>query len=110
MSDSAEKPNVFFRLLILSATVFVATILIMVMTVFSDADTPMRRWFDEHVGRLMIVEVVVTLGIGVLALSVDRVRTLRQRAGQEDAVAETADASDAVGDDRSGLQPGTRSS
>jgi hypothetical protein len=50
----------------------------MVATVFGDQNTPIARFLDAHAGKLIGVEVVLTVSLGILAIAADRRRALRQ--------------------------------
>lgn len=70
--------NVFFRLLIPVATLFVITVLAMVATMFGDRRAPVVAFLDEYGGTLIAVEAAATVLLGILAMTVDRLRTLRE--------------------------------
>lgn len=77
MPDPAQPRNPFFPLAVLSAGLFIATILAMLASVFGDPHAPLARLLDRYAGTLIGGEVVATLVIGFLALAVDRRQTLR---------------------------------
>jgi hypothetical protein len=69
------KPNIFFRLVIPCSGLFVITVLAMLVASF-DARSPAAQFFNRYGVILMIVEVVAVLGLGFLAMAVDRRETL----------------------------------
>ena len=82
--EKANRPaNPFFGMVLFSSAIFVMTILAMVAVIFSDPDAPITRFLDAHGGRLIIAEVIVTLVVGLLALVVDRVQSLRKKSSQQ---------------------------
>lgn len=85
MTAERERPNLLFRLAAASAVVFVLTVLAMLAAVFGDPAAPPARFLDQYGGRLIIAEVVVTLLLGVAAMTVDRIQilnSLRQSSGE----------------------------
>src|SRR5690606_7625800 len=78
MADKSERSNVFFRLVCGAAVVFVITVLAMIATLFGDPQAPVNRFLDEYASRIIGGEVAATVVFGLLAMTVDRVRTLRQ--------------------------------
>ena len=87
--------NLYFRLAALSAAVFVMTIFALVATIFSDPDAPPVRFLNEHGGALLIAEVIATVSIGLLAMTVDRIHILRDRADAAAARVSAPDRDDA---------------
>src|SRR5579872_3672112 len=77
MSDPVQSRNPFFLLAVVSAGLFIATILALVASVFGDPHAPLAKFLDRYAGTLLGTEVVATLATGFLALAVDRVQTLR---------------------------------
>ena len=70
--EKANRPaNPFFGMVLFSSAIF------------SDPDAPITRFLDAHGGRLIIAEVIVTLVVGLLALVVDRVQSLRKKSSQQ---------------------------
>ena len=77
MPEPQQPRNPFFLLAVVSAGLFIATILALVASVFGDPHAPLAKFLDRYVGTLLGTEVVATLATGFLALAVDRVQTLR---------------------------------
>ena len=81
-SDSASVPdlNMFFRLAVAAVVVFVLTILALVAALFGNQQAPAARLLNNHGGVIIAVEVGAALLFAFLAMTVDRVRTLRKQA------------------------------
>ncbi len=86
MNDSASEPiaqpppkhaGLLFQLTAFSAAAFGVTVLAFVATTFGDVRAPATKWFNQHVGTLIAVEVVATLLLGLAAMIQDRVPTLK---------------------------------
>jgi hypothetical protein len=78
MSESTERPNLFFRLTTFVGAVFVVTILALVATVFSDPRAPSVQFLSAHGTTLVVWEVAAILVLGLLAMMLDRWRSLRE--------------------------------
>ncbi|HLQ46089.1 MAG TPA: hypothetical protein VK137_15215, partial [Planctomycetaceae bacterium] len=74
-----KRANVLFQLSVLSAVVFIVTVLAQVATVFGDQSAPATKWLNQNAGKLIAAEVVATLLLGFAAMSQDRRQTLRER-------------------------------
>ncbi len=72
MSDDPQRPNLFFRLVIVAGCVFLVTIFALVATIFGDPESPVARFLNKHGGTLIAAEVAATLLLGLLAMAVDR--------------------------------------
>ena len=75
--------NVFFRLTAFCAAVFVITIFALVAIVFSDPQAPPVQFLNEHGGKLLVYEMIATIILGVLAMAIDRLQIVRDRADAE---------------------------
>jgi membrane protein DedA with SNARE-associated domain len=73
-----KRAGLLFQLTALSGAAFGVTILAFVATTFGDARAPATKWFNQHVGTLIAVEVVATLLLGLAAMIQDRTRTLKE--------------------------------
>lgn len=78
MSEPTERPNLFFRLTTLAGAVFVVTILSLVASIFSDPQAPPARFLNAHGTTLILWQVGAILVLGLLAMTMDRRRTLRE--------------------------------
>jgi hypothetical protein len=70
--------NVFFRLAALAVAVFIMTIFALVASLFGNPQAPLGRLLNQFGGALIAGEVVIILVVACLAMTVDRVRTLRR--------------------------------
>ncbi len=92
--DEREQP--LFKLVIVSSAAFLITVLSLVVTTMFPSESPASKFISRN-GLLMIgVEVVLIIVFGILAMAVDRRRTvLRQR--QEAEAAASGDSNSVEG-------------
>ena len=93
--ESPRQLNIFFRLTVVAASVFVVTILASLSTLFGDPLSPVNQFLEREANTMLVTEVVAILVLGLLALVVDRRQTLRQQAQLATANTTTADTSTA---------------
>lgn len=74
-----DRPNVFFRLLLIAGAVFIVTILAMVASLLGDPQAPPTKWLDRHGTTILMGEVLAIVVTSFLALAIDRRRTLRKQ-------------------------------
>lgn len=85
--------------------VFILIILAMIASIFGDPRAPVTQWLDRHGGTLLMVTFSATMVLALLAMTVDRIRTLRaasgevpgERAAADEAPGESADAAEQPG-------------
>jgi hypothetical protein len=70
--------NPLFPLAAVSTAAFIVTIFALVAVMFGDQSAPPVRFLNRHGGTLIAWEAGVTLLLGVLAMAVDRVQSLRR--------------------------------
>jgi hypothetical protein len=78
MRGPGSKPSLLFQLVIPATAVFVITILSLIAVVFSDPRAPVAQWLNQHGNKLLVGEFVVVIILSILAMTVDRIQTLRQ--------------------------------
>jgi hypothetical protein len=78
MSESPERPNLFFRLTTFAGAAFVITVLALVATMFGDPQAPPARFLNAHGTTVILWEVAAILVLGLAAMTLDRRQTLRQ--------------------------------
>ncbi|MEZ6059763.1 MAG: hypothetical protein R3C19_05325 [Planctomycetaceae bacterium] len=83
MKRPGSPPGLLFRLIVPATAVFVVTILATIACLFGDPRAPVARWFEAHVNKLLLGELVAVVVLSLLAMTVDRIRTLRN-SGKED--------------------------
>lgn len=88
-----RSENLFFRLAVIAGSVFAVTVLAMIVTVIKPTGSPLHKFLDEHAMKLIVGEVVATLVMGLLALTVDRHRQLAEM-NADDAAAPDCDTSE----------------
>lgn len=87
--QSVNRPNVFFRLVVLACGLFIVTVLAMTASVFSKPGSPLPRLLDEFGLALIVWEVTAILALGFLALAVDRTQSRRRAAANKHASPES---------------------
>ena len=50
----------------------------LIAVVFSDQRAPLAKFLNQHGAKLLAVEFVAVMGLSFLAMTVDRIRTLRE--------------------------------
>lgn len=77
MKPPQTKPTLFFRLIVPATVVFIMTILALIASLFGNSEAPVSIWLDANGNTLLMGEFVVVLGLAILAMGIDRSRTLR---------------------------------
>jgi len=78
MRGPGTPASLLFKLIIPATAVFIVTIMALIAVVFSDQRAPVARFLNEYGTTLLVAEFVVVTGLSFLAMTVDRIRTLRQ--------------------------------
>ena len=76
---SEPRPNIFFRFVIIAGFAFVVTILALIAGILGDGRAPVHQWLNRNGMKLIVVEVAIIGVTGLLALVIDRWRTLRDK-------------------------------
>lgn len=88
--DEPEQP--LFKLVIVSSAAFLITVLSMTVSMIFPSESPASKFINRNGLQMIGVEVVLIIVFGILAMAVDRRRTLiRQQ--QEKSDTESGDAS-----------------
>lgn len=77
MKPPKTKPSLFFRLIVPATVVFILTILALIASVFGDPRAPVSRWLDANGNSLLMWEFAIVVFLSILAMTIDRIRTLR---------------------------------
>ena len=77
MRDPGSKPGLLFQLVIPATAIFIITILSLIAVLFSDERAPLAQWLNRNGNRLLIAELIVVIVLSLLAMTVDRIQTLR---------------------------------
>ncbi len=78
MRGPGSKPSLLFQLIVPAAAIFAITVLSMIAVVFSDQRAPDAQWLNKNANMLLSAEFVVVIVLSLLAMTVDRIQTLRQ--------------------------------
>lgn len=82
------KPNLLFRLVIVSSAAFLLTILLLLATTFSSSHSPVKQLLDLYGLQLIGAELAAILVSGFFAMALDRRQTLAKQAEQTEADSE----------------------
>ena len=77
MKPPRTKPTVFFRLIVPATVVFILTILSLIATLFGNPEAPVAKWLEANGNHLLLGEFVVVILLSLLAMIIDRRRTLQ---------------------------------
>ena len=89
MRGPGSKPSLLFQLVIPATAVFAVTVLSMIAIVFSDPRAPVAQFLDRHGNRLLAAEFAVVIVLSLLAMTVDRIQTLRHMRQQKNDLPES---------------------
>lgn len=78
MRGPGAPASLLFRLIVPATAVFIVTIMSLIAVVFSDQKAPVARFLNQHGTKLLVAEFTIVMGLSFLAMTVDRVRTLRE--------------------------------
>lgn len=77
MKPPRTRPSLLFRLIVPATTLFIFTIFALIAAVFSDPRAPVTQWLDANGNQLLLWEFVVVVVLAILAMAIDRIRTLK---------------------------------
>ncbi len=77
MNRPGSRPGLLFQLVVPATAVFVVTVLSLIAVLFSDPRAPLAQLLDRHGNQLLLAELVVVLLLALVAMAVDRWRTLQ---------------------------------
>ena len=78
MRGPGSKPSLLFQLVVPATAIFSITVLSMIAVVFSDQRAPVAQWLNKHGNSLLAAEFFVVIVLSLLAMTADRIQTLRQ--------------------------------
>ena len=84
MRGPGSKPSLLFKLVVPATAVFAITVLALIAVVFSDPRAPVAKFLDRHGDTLLLAEFVVVIVLSLLAMTVDRIQTLRSTNGDSE--------------------------
>ncbi len=80
MKGPGSKPGLLFQLVVPATAVFIITILSLIAVLFSDERAPLAQWLNRNGNTLLLAELVAVIALSILAMAVDRWKTLRSLA------------------------------
>ena len=78
MRGPGSPASLLFRLIVPATAIFIITVMSLIAVVFSDQRAPVAKFLNEYGTRLLVVEFVAVMGLSFLAMTIDRIRTLRE--------------------------------
>jgi len=78
MRGPGSPASLLFRLIVPATAIFIVTVMSLIAVVFSDQRAPVAKFLNEYGTRLLVVEFVAVMGLSFLAMTIDRIRTLRE--------------------------------
>ena len=78
MRGPGAPASLLFKLIVPATAIFIITIMSLIAVVFSDQQAPVAKFLNEHGTKLLLVEFAAVMGLSFMAMTVDRIRTLRQ--------------------------------
>ena len=96
--EAGERPQrqpagLLFRLIVPATSIFIVTILSLIAVLFGEKKAPMAQWLDRHGNQLLIVELISILLLAIVAMTVDRIQTLRKLAADASAASSSPESS-----------------
>ncbi len=85
MKRPGSPASLLFRLVVPCCAVFIFIVLAMIASTFGDPRAPVAQWFNRHAGTLLKVTAAATIVLALLAMTVDRIRTLRSQSKERPA-------------------------
>lgn len=77
MRAPGSPPDLLFRLIVPITFVFIVTILSMIAVLFGDERAPIVRFLNRYGNMLLLVEFLAVIAVSVMAMVIDRIRTLK---------------------------------
>lgn len=78
MRGPGSPASLLFRLIVPATAIFIVTVMSLIAVVFSDQKAPVAKFLNAYGSMLLVVEFVAVMGLSFLAMTVDRIRTLRE--------------------------------
>ena len=78
MRGPGSPASLLFRLIVPATAIFIITVMSLIAVVFSDQRAPVAKFLNEYGTRLLVVELGAVIGLSFLAMTIDRIRTLRE--------------------------------
>ena len=78
MRGPGSKASFLFKLVIPATSVFAITVLSMIAVLFSNQQAPLAQLLNKYGNTLLAAEFFAVIVLALLAMTVDRIQTLRQ--------------------------------
>ncbi|MEJ7593865.1 MAG: hypothetical protein WKF77_20190 [Planctomycetaceae bacterium] len=78
MRGPGAPVSLLFKLIIPATAIFIVTIMSLIAVVFSDQRAPLAKFLNQYGSKLLAIEFMALIGLSFLAMTVDRIRTLRE--------------------------------
>ena len=78
MRGPGAPASLLFKLIVPATAVFIVTVMSLIAVVFSDPRAPVAKFLNTYGTTLLVVEFLAVIGLSLLAMTVDRIRTLRE--------------------------------
>ena len=78
MRGPGAPASLLFKLIVPATAVFIVTVMSLIAVVFSDPRAPVAKFLNAYGTSLLVVEFLAVIGLSLLAMTVDRIRTLRE--------------------------------
>lgn len=78
MRGPGAATSLIFKLIVPATALFIVTVMSLIAAVYSDQRAPVAKFLNQHGTKLLIAEFLAVMGLSFLAMTVDRIQTLRQ--------------------------------
>lgn len=78
--ETVRRDRLTFYPVVLMSTVFCVSIFIVIAATFGERTNPVNAWINRHANLILLAEAGVLFGLSILAMTLDRLRTLKQLA------------------------------
>jgi len=89
MRRPGTPASLLFKLIVPATAAFIVTVMALIAVVFSDQRAPIAIFLNVWGTHLLVVEFFAVIGLSLLAMAVDRIRTLRELRNSSNSKPET---------------------
>ncbi|WP_437227574.1 hypothetical protein SH661x_000444 [Planctomicrobium sp. SH661] len=103
LTPDERRDRLVFYPVAVAGGIFCITVLMTIAAAFGDSQAPVTRWLNRNATGLLLWETAALVLTAVLAMGIDRVRTLRRLRKEQGAMLSApADSSPSPGDEHVG--------